>query len=429
MTKHGRSKAKSSGRTWVDPRFSGGSVLHVANITPSKSKTVQMQSKEAEKEKEIKYANVSEYVGGKVILSLTAQKIIKYLTGKYSTKEWSGIIVWDIISGSLANVKELVLNVEYLELMDIGTAGATNYNNEEDSDSFLDLYDNYPDAITKRVAHCHSHHSMQACFSPTDTEELHNNADKYVAYLSVIVNNKMECVAKLAVVSTEKILRTVKDFDDTIKTREAEDKRLLLYTMQVELEEEEIKDTLIQSIEKKISKITEFAKSKITISPLAISNGLPMEHYTGGIRPTEDRDAIEKSLAYQRVLADPDRCTCYFYFPTDFINNLIANILDLKTYNSFSRDTIIVATDDKKQNPLDYSNIDDVIESEVSGEVESLYIADEPILTSNFDANFLFVYLTYDRVLKEVKEFPDGQTKQLFTESLNRLLTTFTPVV
>lgn len=123
---------------------------------------------------------------------------------------------------------KLVIKAFDFRLMDIGTSGYTEY--ETDADLGMFMFDNnYVDNI--KMGHMHSHHTMKAYFSGTDNGELIDNAPNHNIYLSLIVNNKMENVARIAYVVKSNIggTVTVKDIDGSDLVQEYQDEDYIEY--------------------------------------------------------------------------------------------------------------------------------------------------------------------------------------------------------
>lgn len=94
--------------------------------------------------------------------------------------------------------------------MDIGTSGFTGY--ETDAAVIQHMMDRQEELMKGlKLGHIHSHHNMNVYFSGTDQSELHDNAPNHNYYLSLIVNNKLETCAKLA------ILKDISNFNHTTK--------------------------------------------------------------------------------------------------------------------------------------------------------------------------------------------------------------------
>ncbi len=109
--------------------------------------------------------------------------------------EWSGLIFYDS-EGSIADPANLKLKVTDFHLLDIGTAGYTEFKLDT---NLFDIYDAKPHLMGKAYGLMHSHHSMKAFFSGTDSGNLHESAEFFEYYLSLIVNHSGDFVAKVSV--------------------------------------------------------------------------------------------------------------------------------------------------------------------------------------------------------------------------------------
>lgn len=81
-------------------------------------------------------------------------------------------------------------------LLDVGTTGYTEFKLGVD---LFDLFDEKPHLLGKAYGLMHSHHSMTAFFSGTDSENLWDSAKFFNFYLSLIVNKAGDFVAKVSV--------------------------------------------------------------------------------------------------------------------------------------------------------------------------------------------------------------------------------------
>lgn len=135
---------------------------------------------------------------GRLIIPNEVIAQVNYLHGKIGSTEWSGLLLYDVISGSPAKPKDFVLEVKHIFLMDIGTSAYTEYNTDGD---IVEIYDNIEEAMNWKTGQIHTHHTMQAFFSGTDMEELNDNVDKHNYYLSLIVNFSANYAAKVAFLS------------------------------------------------------------------------------------------------------------------------------------------------------------------------------------------------------------------------------------
>lgn len=125
---------------------------------------------------------------GKIIITKNLKRQIDYLHKKVGSTEWSGMLIYKHIKGSIKNMNNLVFKTNDLYLMDIGTGGNTKF--EYTGDDVISMYDDIPEAIELSTALIHSHHNMGAFHSGTDLKELENNSDKYNYYISLVVDFK-----------------------------------------------------------------------------------------------------------------------------------------------------------------------------------------------------------------------------------------------
>lgn len=132
---------------------------------------------------------------------------IWYLCHEINNVEWSGLLFYQPI-GDIKDLSTFKIIAKDVYLMDIGTSAYTEYSFNE---SIINFYDKFPEAMNYKIAHIHSHNSMNSFFSSTDNDELKDNAKNYNYYLSLIVNNKMDMVAKLAMAGKSTQILTLKD--------------------------------------------------------------------------------------------------------------------------------------------------------------------------------------------------------------------------
>lgn len=157
-----------------------------------------MSKNKTKEKKQITYEVFEMKKRGQLHLSPEIITQINYLHGKVGKEEWSGMLMYDVRSGSPADVENFILDAKHVFLMDIGTAAYTEY--EADGD-IVDIYDNIEEAMEWKTGHIHTHHSMEAYFSGTDMSELNDNVDKHNYYLSLIVNMAQRPTAKVAFLS------------------------------------------------------------------------------------------------------------------------------------------------------------------------------------------------------------------------------------
>lgn len=128
---------------------------------------------------------------GTVSLKLSENLLeqIRYLHEQVGKIEWSGMLVYKILEGSIEDHKNMKLEATEVLPMDIGTSGYTEYEISPESDDYT--FDNLSRVLMApdlKLGHIHTHHNMDCFFSGTDTNELHDNAPNHNYYLSLIVN-------------------------------------------------------------------------------------------------------------------------------------------------------------------------------------------------------------------------------------------------
>ena len=117
---------------------------------------------------------------GQLILTNEILAQIFFLHSNVGKTEWSGLLLYDVVSGSPADPENFVLKARHIFLMDVGSSAFTSY--ETDGD-IVEIYDNIPEAMEMKTGQVHTHHTMDAFFSGTDTDELMQNVDKNNYYL------------------------------------------------------------------------------------------------------------------------------------------------------------------------------------------------------------------------------------------------------
>ena len=187
--------------------------------------------------KKIAYPTYEMESKGRLILPVEIINQIMYLHSSIGKTEWSGLLLYDVMSGNPSKPSDFVLKAKHIFLMDVGSAAYTEY--ETDGD-IVDLYDNIEGAMEMKMGHVHSHHDMNAFFSGTDTDELMQNADKHNYYLSLIVNFSGNYVAKVAFLSERKLVSWMHYTDDHGELKkfkeETNEKTMIVVNMIIQLE-------------------------------------------------------------------------------------------------------------------------------------------------------------------------------------------------
>lgn len=171
----------------------------------------------------------------KLIISKQLQNDILYLHKEVKDVEWSGILFYSVVSGSIDKPSELVLKAERVYPMNIGSSAYTEFGY---SNCIVDAYSSIDGSEDMKHSLVHSHHSMDCWFSNTDVQELHDNAPNHNYYLSLIVNHKTQYCAKVAMVAEHTIREESLVFKGGSFTFD-ESKSKVLVTMDCDIELEQ----------------------------------------------------------------------------------------------------------------------------------------------------------------------------------------------
>lgn len=119
------------------------------------------------------------------------------LCQKYSNLEWSGYCLHEK-KGELFN-EQIIVHGVYL--MDVGTAGATDFKGNADVATLVDAYPELDELIFDkgyRILQCkvHSHNNLSVFYSGEDQNDLEVNAKDRDLYVSIVVNNNMNFFTK-----------------------------------------------------------------------------------------------------------------------------------------------------------------------------------------------------------------------------------------
>ena len=136
--------------------------------------------------------------------------------------------------------------------------GSTSYTEFEYSPDFAAYIARNPLLMDHQMGLIHSHNNMSVFFSGTDTATLQEQAPLYKKFLSVIVNNRLDIVAKLAVYTESDIINNTEiisttnyqDIDYTNKkinnssktTKTSKEKEVWVYDCDIIKEGKEIVD-------------------------------------------------------------------------------------------------------------------------------------------------------------------------------------------
>lgn len=135
-----------------------------------------------------------------LIISKQLQSQILYAHSVVGNVEWSGFVFFKETKGSIKDLENFEMTALYLHILDVGTSGYTEFTLDG---RIVEAFQEFPDAKQCKTGMAHTHHTMDTFFSGTDMRELHDNAEYYPYYLSLIVNHYGKYCAKLAVVAKE----------------------------------------------------------------------------------------------------------------------------------------------------------------------------------------------------------------------------------
>ena len=130
-------------------------------------------------------------------------------------REWSGLLIYEVIRGSVNDLENLEIKAHAVFPMDFGDATFTSF---EASDYWLTAFSRFPqiDPLTPTpgwyLGKIHSHHNMGVFHSATDKTDLHNTAPSLPMFLSLIVNYRCQtdCELAIEIECEEKIITRLK---------------------------------------------------------------------------------------------------------------------------------------------------------------------------------------------------------------------------
>jgi predicted DNA-binding protein len=134
----------------------------------------------------------------KVIITRNLVDEIEYLHQQYPNKEWAGSLIYSFV-GDLKDYNKMVITCKRLILCGLGDAASAEWDPASHAEYIYEQVPELLDSTDEEMqrGYIHTHHNMGVFFSGTDMAELHDNTKNYPMYLSLIVNNKLEMVAKL----------------------------------------------------------------------------------------------------------------------------------------------------------------------------------------------------------------------------------------
>jgi hypothetical protein len=143
---------------------------------------------------------------------------IQYLCKNIPEVEWSGALFYTT-EGSIEKPETFKITLKTILPLDMGSSAYTEYHLDSRFMDFIE--EDFEERCTWKLGHIHSHNVMSVFFSGTDMAELNDNAPAHNFYLSLIVNNYMDFIAKVAFIGEAK--KDIKQVPYTAKTADGHD--------------------------------------------------------------------------------------------------------------------------------------------------------------------------------------------------------------
>jgi len=159
--------------------------------------------------------------GIKVLINPQVWKDVDLCLQRCQNVEFSGIILYTK-KGSLSDLGGIVLTVEHFLLMDIGTAGYTEFTFDSDLMNFCMEHGNIIPNTTHYIGKLHSHHNMSSYHSGVDVDDILLNLDVATQYLSIVVNNRWEIDTRFGIYKEIETYNKTKYYDIDEKLIELE---------------------------------------------------------------------------------------------------------------------------------------------------------------------------------------------------------------
>ena len=370
----------------------------------------------------------------KVVMPTDVLLKIQQLGRIISTVEWSGILLCET-TGSIQDPKNMVITLKDIILMNKGSHSYTEYSFTEKKrdqsgyeDRHIDYCEEFEEALTWQVGHVHSHQNMSVFFSGTDMEELEDNSPSHNFYLSLIVNNKMDFMAKVSFIATaemkEAVSYTALDENGNEYTIEksvlkAKKEKLFIYDCDIESDLDSLpKETFFErNLKEVLSK---------TSTPINTGFNNFYSSGTGSNNFQNNTTTFNKPATPTNSFDKPDQIvkpTYYEYDPFDEEQDLYDSLVE-----AFAKDLLSVVTlpedeleiedllltiKQSKFNGLEVSNIImahifDIYES-YFGETDENYFEEVIELTvsifEEYEAKYTFLSTVITSLKKLIKEY------------------------
>jgi len=205
----------------------------------------------------------------KVIIPEGIKHKIKYSCSQINSNEWSGMIFYDV-DGDINDPANMTIHIKEIIPWHKGSGTYTEYDfTKIPAEKIMKIYEDNPELSNyDGYGNIHSHVNMSVFFSGTDTSTLVDMAEDFNFFLSVIVNNNYDVIAKVSAViqeegritSNTKIKGKNGDWIATPLDQEYSKKSVLIYECDILQEVPDI--NVPDSYKKIIEDIIEEAKPK-----------------------------------------------------------------------------------------------------------------------------------------------------------------------
>ena len=225
---------------------------------------------------------------------------IQYLCKNISKVEWSGALFYTT-EGSIQKPETFKITLKTILPLDMGSKAYTEYNLDERFMDFIE--EDFEERSLWKLGHIHSHNTMDVFFSGTDMAELNDNAPAHNFYLSLIVNNYMDFMAKVAFIGEakqdiKKVPYMAKDSegkDYVIETQDFEvnTTKLFIYDCVIDAPKEEVAVSKIFNAQ--VAKIMEPKPKPIPTTPTITGKGWQRKPIT-----QEEREMQSWNKSFQK---------------------------------------------------------------------------------------------------------------------------------
>lgn len=163
------------------------------------------------------------------------------------------------VKGSIKNFDTVEFTVEDIFPMDKGTTGATGY---ELGDEIIEYRMSNPERLGWKIGMIHSHHNMRSYFSGVDDSELSDNTEFHNYYLSLIVNNQGDMVAKVAFRGDIKVYEC-KDEDGKTWNLRLQRQKQIMFTFDCEIHTPKIYTKVPEDFAERTAEIIKESDNKL----------------------------------------------------------------------------------------------------------------------------------------------------------------------